>query len=105
MKKVVVTGGYGFIGSNLVKKLLSSKNLLIYNIDKLGYDSNSSFIEDSIDESNKNKLWILCIIIVFNTNLTDLKKKLDQFKIKLYTCTELVYNSLTKYIYFPLFNS
>ncbi len=52
--KILVTGGYGFIGSNLVKKLLSSKNLSIYNIDKLGYASNSTYIEDSIDESNKN---------------------------------------------------
>ena len=52
--RILVTGGYGFIGSNLVKKLLSSKNLSIYNIDKLGYASNSTFIEDSIDESNKN---------------------------------------------------
>ena len=58
-----------------------------------------------MDESNKNKLWILCIIIVFYTNLTDLKKNLDQFKIKLYTCNELFYDSLTKYTYFPLYNS
>ena len=55
-KRILITGGTGFIGSNLVKKLLSSKNLSIYNIDKLGYASNSTFIEDSIDESNKNKL-------------------------------------------------
>ena len=57
-----------------------------------------------MDESNKNKLWILCIIIVFYTNLTDLKKNLDQFKIKLYTCNELVYDSLTAYTYSPLYN-
>ena len=39
MKKVVVTGGAGFIGSNLVKYLLKKKYFVI-NIDKLSYSSN-----------------------------------------------------------------
>ena len=34
MKKVIVTGGSGFIGSNLVKFLLK-KNYYVINIDKL----------------------------------------------------------------------
>ena len=36
MKRVIVTGGAGFIGSNLVKYLLKKKYFVI-NIDKLGY--------------------------------------------------------------------
>ena len=32
IKKVIVTGGYGFIGSNLVKYLLK-KNYFVINID------------------------------------------------------------------------
>ena len=36
MKKFVVTGGSGFIGSNLVKFLLD-KNYFVINIDKLNY--------------------------------------------------------------------
>ena len=40
MKKVIVTGGYGFIGSNLIKYLLKKKYFVI-NIDKLSYSSNS----------------------------------------------------------------
>ena len=36
MKKVIVTGGAGFIGSNLVKYLLKKKYFVI-NIDKLSY--------------------------------------------------------------------
>ena len=39
MKKFVVTGGSGFIGSNLVKFLLK-KNYFVINIDKLGYSAN-----------------------------------------------------------------
>jgi len=39
MKKVVVTGGYGFIGSNLIKYLLK-KNYFVINIDKLSYSAN-----------------------------------------------------------------
>ena len=39
MKKFVVTGGSGFIGSNLVKFLLR-KNYFVINIDKLSYSAN-----------------------------------------------------------------
>ena len=39
MKKVVVTGGSGFIGSNLVRYLLKKKYFVI-NIDKLSYSAN-----------------------------------------------------------------
>ena len=39
MKKVIVTGGLGFIGSNLIKILLKKKYFVI-NIDKVTYSSN-----------------------------------------------------------------
>ena len=39
IKKVIVTGGYGFIGSNLIKYLLK-KNYFVINIDKLAYAAN-----------------------------------------------------------------
>jgi dTDP-glucose 4,6-dehydratase len=39
MKKIIVTGGLGFIGSNLVELLLK-KNFYVINIDKVTYSSN-----------------------------------------------------------------
>jgi len=37
--KIIVTGGYGFIGSNLIKKLLSKKNNKVLNLDAKKYSS------------------------------------------------------------------
>ena len=51
MKKIVVTGGSGFIGSNLVKFLLS-KNYFVINIDKLSYSANPYNLKKIT--SNKN---------------------------------------------------
>ena len=54
MKKVVVTGGYGFIGSNLIRLLLK-KNYFVINIDKISYSSNFYNLKN-ID--NKNYIFI-----------------------------------------------
>ena len=39
MKKIIVTGGSGFIGSNLVNYLIKKKYFVL-NLDKLTYSSN-----------------------------------------------------------------
>ena len=44
--KFFVTGGYGFIGSCLVRKLLNSKENQVVNIDKMTYASNELAVED-----------------------------------------------------------
>ena len=44
MKKIIVTGGSGFIGSNLVNFLIKKKYFVV-NIDKLTYSSNKYFSE------------------------------------------------------------
>jgi len=51
MKKIIVTGGSGFIGSNLVKFLLK-KNYFVVNIDKLTYSANPYNLKDIIKNQN-----------------------------------------------------
>ena len=71
--KILITGGYGFIGSNLIKKLLSDNIHSIYNIDKLGYASNQSCVKQAINENNKDKYNF------FKINLIDYEKLIDVF--------------------------
>ena len=54
MKKIIVTGGSGFIGSNLIRLLLKKKYFVI-NIDKLSYSSNSYNVKDF--KQNRNYLF------------------------------------------------
>ena len=55
MQKIIVTGGLGFIGSNLIK-LLIKKNYFIINIDKVNYASN--FYNTKDFSKNKNYIFI-----------------------------------------------
>ena len=65
MKKVIVTGGYGFIGSNLINHLIKKKYYVI-NIDNCSYSSNKYNLSDvnsknylffKIDINEKNKIF------------------------------------------------
>lgn len=71
MKKVIVTGGLGFIGSHLIKLLLKKKYFVI-NIDKISYSSNFKNLEDI----NKNYLFYKIDI----NNKKKIKKILSQHK-------------------------
>ena len=64
-KKVVVTGGYGFIGSALIRKLLKNTNVEIFNIDKMSPVSNSQSIDNllSLNPSYKKRYYF------FKTNI------------------------------------
>ena len=70
MKKVVVTGGSGFIGSNLVKYLLKKKYFVI-NIDKLSYSANPYNTRNL--KENKN-------YIFFKADLNNKKKNYQNIK-------------------------
>ncbi len=79
MKKFVVTGGSGFIGSNLVKFLLN-KNYFVINIDKLSYSANPY----NLKKTSKNKKYKF-----FKLDINNQKK---------------VYNILNKYKPDGIFN-
>ncbi len=60
MKKIIVTGGLGFIGSNLIELLLK-KNFYVINIDKRTYSSNL-YNTNEFKNSKKYKLIKLDIV-------------------------------------------
>ena len=45
MKRFIVTGGYGFIGSNLIKLMLKKK-YKVFNIDNLSYSAQKYNLRD-----------------------------------------------------------
>ena len=74
MYSIIVTGGLGFIGSNLIK-LLEKKNYYIINIDKINYSSNVKNIPDNIQnykfykEDINNRTAIKNIINKYNPKI------------------------------------
>ena len=71
MKKFIVTGGSGFIGSNLVKFLLK-KNYFVINIDKNTYSTKSYLLKDL---HKKNYIY-------YRLDINDRKKILKILKLK-----------------------
>jgi len=70
MKKVLVTGGLGFIGSNLIK-LLIKKNYYVINIDKVSYSSNKY----NVKEYDNNKNYKFIKLDINNKKLTEIFKR------------------------------
>jgi len=73
MKNIIVTGGLGFIGSNLIKKLVKKK-INILNLDNVSYSSN--FYNTKNYFKNLNYKFIKCDL----NNKSNLKKIIFKFK-------------------------
>jgi dTDP-glucose 4,6-dehydratase len=58
-KKILVTGGNGFIGTNLILQLLKDKNNQILNIDKISYSSNPYLIINKFKNLKNIKINLL----------------------------------------------
>ncbi len=72
MKKIIVTGGLGFIGSNLID-ILIKKKFFVINVDKISYSSNFYNVKEF--KNLKNYKFIKC-------NINDKKFKNILFKYK-----------------------
>lgn len=74
MKKILITGGLGFIGTNLIELLLNKKKFKILNLDRFSYCSNKQYKQNKKNykyikiDLAKNFLKIQSIIKNFNPN-------------------------------------
>ena len=55
INNILVTGGAGFIGSALIRKLLDQTSFKVFNLDKITYSSDLNRIESLFDENPKKK--------------------------------------------------
>ncbi len=54
IKRILITGGAGFIGGEVIRLLLRETNMEIFNLDKIGYASDFTGIEKQINLLGKN---------------------------------------------------
>ena len=72
-KNVLVTGGSGFIGGTVIRKLLKGSSMKVFNLDKIGYASDELLLKNYI-AANPNLKERYQLIKVDLKDIKDLKK-------------------------------
>lgn len=79
MDNILVTGGAGFIGRQLIKHLLETTDAKIFNIDKLGYASDADYLYKLPDARKRYRLF--CIDLLDDRYLQEIITGLQPAKI------------------------
>ena len=77
--RIIVTGGAGFIGGCLVKRLLNQSHN-VFNVDKFGYASSTAVIEELFKKSNNKNLGEHNLIKIDLSNKKDTEELVNQTK-------------------------
>ena len=80
-KKILITGGAGFIGGCLIRKILMISDCEIFNIDKFGYASDLTGINRQIEKIGNAKFKkhnLIKIDISNKDSLSKVIKNIDQ---------------------------
>ena len=69
--RYLITGGAGFIGGALIRKLISNESNIVFNLDKLGYASDLESIDNLNFKNNFGNYTFLNVDLVNKENLFD----------------------------------
>ena len=69
--RYLITGGAGFIGGTLVRKLINNQRNIVFNLDKLGYASDLESIDNLNNKNNFGNYTFLNVDLADKDNLFD----------------------------------